>query len=207
VSKIFQYLLAVLILFLVFGVKTYSQNDDIFEYVDSMTTLEIDTTAFNDKPLEILTSITDYAIEMSLDTVDSKKSYKGIVLLDAISVALRKMIANQELDPKDEQVSALIKTYHQLKFTIYNPKPNDLKKLIHYLCEGKYRYVYKRASGVPSFYFFLTLLVIGIIFYIISLLKLIRFQHQALFNKACTIIIFVLLIASILFKLTCHNYA
>src|SRR5436190_21266379 len=88
--------------------------------------------------------MTNYALKLFQDTLDSEKSDKGNILLYVLSSQLATEIKRGNLNPQDDSMEFLIKIYSEFGFCFYQPKISNFLKLAHNVCEGNYQYIYSR---------------------------------------------------------------
>lgn len=170
--------------------------------VDNVKLKDIEHIDFEKLHLNCLTSLIEASIQLIRDT-SSLSEMKGRVLLDLISDYLDKSIKSNTLDPKNQRVKKILEILEDEQYLIYQPKPSNFEKLQRYFCEGRYTYIYRRASSLKVFYPTLLLSLILLIAYVKVLIKKDPSKLQKYFKLTTTFLIIITIIIIIGFKQTC----
>ncbi|GAA4318758.1 hypothetical protein [Flaviaesturariibacter amylovorans] len=179
---------------------------DPVKHLEALSIDAIDTMHFAPAPAADYVRMTDYALRLKADTARNEQSVKGEVLLTALAAHLRSELDSGRLDPVDAQVTALIGTYHQNQFFIYQPRPSDFIKLAHYACNGDYAYIHSRM--VHRWYFWP--LVAGaaalLAFYAATFYPFSGWRKRKRTRLLLSYVLVMTVLLAILFKSTCHKY-
>lgn len=191
----------ILFISLIFNINTIlAQNNCI--NIDTINLKYIERIDLSKIKINCLRGLIEASINLSRDTI-SQIEMKGRILLDIISDYLDRSLKLNDLNPKDPTIKKILEILEDEQYLIYQPKPSNFEKLQRYFCEGRYAYIYRRASNLKAFY---PLLLFSLILFCVYL-KIIITKHttkyQQYFKKTTTYFIIITLIFIIGFKYTC----
>ncbi|MGH1337232.1 MAG: hypothetical protein ACRBFS_14005 [Aureispira sp.] len=133
-----------LIVFLLF-----TQSLSALPTISSMSIEEIDLLDLSSWNISAIETVTDQAIILVNDTLKENQQ-KGHVLLGVIANHLQESILSGVLEEKEAH--SILEKLESQQYFITRPTPSNFEKLVCYLCEGRYQYIYKRASHVSGFF-------------------------------------------------------
>ena len=194
-------------LFILFFVTLngFSQNKSYtLSKLEKLSMEAIEKLPFDDASVQELDNLYKIASQLLSDSLKTQQ-HKGELLLAVMADNIGERIKNNSINPKKENVRKLLKKFETQQYFIYQPKINDFIKLMHYLCQGKYSYIYSRFSVSG---FFIPSLLIGGIFILLVVANFfgkIKWRYRKKFNKLILIGFAFLILLLIIFKFTCHD--
>ncbi len=190
---------------LIISLSGYSQN---FSYtldnVEKLSMEQVEKLPLDEASVKEMDNLFQIATRLLDDSLKTQK-HKGELLLAVMADNIGKRIDNNSINPKKEEVRSLLKKFESQQYFIYQPKINDFIKLMHYLCQGKYAYIYSRFSVSG---FFIPSIVIGsiaLMFLIANFLGIIKWRYRKKVNKLVLVGLALLVIIIIIFKFTCDE--
>lgn len=167
--------------------------------ISSMSIGEIDSLDFSSWNISDIENTTDQAIILINDTLKENQR-KGRVLLGVIADYIQKSILHGTLE--ENEARYILEKLESQQYFITLPSPSDFEKLVCYLCEGRYQYIYKRASHVKGFFPIAILTALLLSVFMFRAYKWIKnWSHKKRFTVALMIISLFFLV-----KITCCNY-
>ena len=116
------------------------------KYLDELTIGQIDSIDFGLYDVSDLEKLIEYCIILTEDSVETK-SFKGMVALGGIAQFLDTGIRSKTISYHSFVVKRIIKKLKKQNYHIYSPPPSDFRKLLHYICQDKYSYIYMKFRG------------------------------------------------------------
>ncbi|GAB3959439.1 hypothetical protein GCM10028805_55560 [Spirosoma harenae] len=160
--------------------------------IDQISTLKIEPTS----PQEYL-KLTQFAILNASDTTkaNADRSLKAQVLLDNLATHLTAQIKNEALQADDETIQTLYTLYRKQGYSIIDIRPSEFEKIVHYIHEGKYGYIYNRLSNSWFFIPLVCSVLVVTLFSISNLIGLIQWRFRKHYNWLMVSSVSVVLVA------------
>ncbi len=181
-----------------------AQDQTIKQRFIKATPKELDNFNLSDCYIDEYEELTNLSIEMLNSNIDSLE-FKGEVSLSVIFNSLCEKLENNTIKKRNERVRNLLKIYEERQY-YYQQKTNDYLKLAHYLCEGRYHYIYTRVIVSPIFIPFIIISILFLAFLLLNVIGIIKWKHKKKFYFIFLGLFLFFVIIFTLFKLTCNSY-
>lgn len=188
------------------GKKNTGMDRDLIPKIDSLTLIQIDAYKLPTVSVASYDRLTDYAIRLGEDSINSGNNVKGVLVLTKISLHLSREIESNNLDPRSSHMKRLLKKFETRNYFIYQPKVPDFIKTAHHMCEGNYPYIWGRFQ--TKWYFYPEIILIGLFLVasFCSLFRVFKWKYRRRYNIFFCCLLISMIVLWITFKKTCNKY-
>lgn len=128
---------------------------------------------------------------------------EGMEIVAYLALHLNKKINDGTFDVRNKKTIKLLRDFERHKFYIGRPKHNYITKVLIYLCEGRYSYVFFRFRNSRAFLPG-TILISGIaLIVLLSLLGFVKFRLLNMLSKTVVYCFSIFLVLFLIYKATC----
>lgn len=181
-----------------------AQESEFVKRFKSATPNELDTIKFSKLSISELEILTNYSIALLGSNIDSVK-FKGDVSLSVLFSHLCNGIKDSKYNKNENTTKQLLNKYKEYQYYC-QIRPPEWLKLSHYICQGKYEYIYSRLQTTWYFYPLLILSISFFVMYFLFLFKVLKWKYRKHFLWIMSIFFLLLMITFVFFKFSCENY-
>lgn len=173
-------------------------------FFDQLKIEELDSLELGSWQVGELLEMAKYADAQVSNPKSHDDEFKSEVMLMVIADEVTIRCKNDVLERGQEDTDELLKLLENHKFLTCPKKVTDLTKLSHYACQGKFNYIYKRASSKWYFWTAIILAMAYLIVLVLVLANIIKWKRKRAFIMANIAGVSLMAIAILFFVLRCN---